>query len=39
MRNLEEHIFFGFEHLVFTTDLNKERYSAKYSSEVLVCKN
>ena len=29
MRNLEEHIF-GFERLVFTADLYKERYGVKY---------
>ena len=29
MRNLEEQIF-GLEHLVFTADLYKERYGAKY---------
>ena len=30
MKYLEEHIFGGFECLVFTTDLYMERYDAKY---------
>ena len=30
MRSLDEHFLFGFECLVFTADLHKERYGAKY---------